>query len=78
VTLINSPVQRETAIIYRRRPLVIVAHPRYLEIREKKRRDSVMIPYDQVYEMALRKRFNTQQAEKKAAKKARRAAIHAA
>jgi hypothetical protein len=71
VTLINVPVQRETATIYRRRPLVIVAHPRYLEIREKKRRDSVMIPYDQIYELALRKRFNAEQAENRRMRGAR-------
>jgi len=66
VTLIKTPVRRETCSLYRRRPLVIVAHPRHLEIKEKKRRDSVNVSYEAIYEFALAIRYRQQQAEKRA------------
>jgi hypothetical protein len=45
---------------------VIVAHPRHLEIKEKKRRDSVNVSYEAIYEFALAIRYRQQQAEKRA------------
>jgi hypothetical protein len=71
MTLIKTPVRRETASLYRRRPLVILAHPRHLEIKEKKRRDSVSVSYEAIYEFALSIRFRQQQAEKRAKRRAK-------
>lgn len=70
MTLIKSPVRRETSSLYRRRPLVIVAHPRHLEIREKKRRQSVSVSYDVLYEFALKMKWRNEQAEKRAKRRA--------
>jgi hypothetical protein len=62
---------RETATSYRGRPLIATLTPRYLEIREKGRRDTLMVSYDVIYELALKLRWRKQQAEKKAAQRER-------
>jgi hypothetical protein len=72
MTVIARPVRRETAVIYRGRPLCVTAHPRYLEIREKGRRDILSVDYATIYEVALRLRWRKQQDEKKAARKERK------
>jgi hypothetical protein len=62
---------RETAVSYRGRPLIATLTPRYLEIREKGRRDTLAVSYDAIYELALKLRWRKKMAEKKAAKKGR-------
>ena len=52
----SSSVTRETAILYRGRALVVTLKPRSIEVREKGRRDRVAVPYDVVYEIALKLR----------------------
>lgn len=65
MTAITKTIQRETAVLYRRRPLMIELNPRYLAIREKGRRDRVLIDYDAIYEMALKRRWQQEQAAKR-------------
>ena len=66
-TVLNgtNPVTRETGAYYRRRPLVVKLTPRTLEIREKGRRDTLVVDYGVLYEFALKLRWRQQQAEKK-------------
>lgn len=61
----DARVMRETATLYRRRPLVIALRPRYLEIREKGRRDTLPVEYGALYDFAQKLRFRQQQAEKR-------------
>lgn len=56
---------RETAVVYRRRPLVATLTPRTLELREKGRRDVLAVDYAVLYEFALKMRFRREQAEKR-------------
>ena len=60
---------RETATLYHRRPLIATLTPRYLELREKGRRDTLTVDYAAVYELALKLRWRREQADKRAAKK---------
>lgn len=65
MTPVTKPVTRETAVEYRRRPLIATLTPRYLELREKGRRDVVQIRYDTIYERALEIRWRQEQTEKR-------------
>ena len=71
MTRATKPVRRETDATYRRRPLMVTMTARYLELREKGRRDTLLVDYATIYELALKLRWRKEQAEKKAAKKAR-------
>ena len=62
----KKPVTRETAAIYRHRPLVVTIKPHHLELWEKGRRDTVAVDYGTIYELALKLRWRREQAEKKA------------
>jgi hypothetical protein len=68
VTLLTDThnVVRETATLYRRRPLVVRLKPRHLEVREKGRRDTLLVDYAVLYEFALKLRWRQEQAQKKA------------
>ena len=66
MTLATKPVTRETAAMYRRRPLVVTIKPRHLELREKGRRDTLAVDYATIYEVAMKLRWRREQAEKKA------------
>jgi hypothetical protein len=68
MTVLNSIVRRETAKVYRGRALCVALRPTFLEIREKGRRDTVIVDYAAIYEHGLKKRYQLQQAEKAAAK----------
>jgi hypothetical protein len=57
MTLATKPVTRETAAIYRHRPLVVTIKPRHLELREKGRRDTLAVDYATIYEMAMKLRW---------------------
>lgn len=61
----GSRVMRETATLYRRRPLVVSLRPRYLEIREKGRRDTLLVEYAALYDFAQKLRFRQREAEKR-------------
>jgi len=53
---------RETAILYRGRALVVKLRPRWIELREKGRRDVVSMSYDAIYEWALKRRWQERRA----------------
>lgn len=61
----DHPVTRETASLYRTRPLVVSLKPRTIEIREKGRRDVLAVDYGALYEFALKLRWKRSQAEKR-------------
>lgn len=63
-----NAVQRETCSYYRRRPLVVKLRPRYIEIREKGRRDTLQVDYGVLYEFAMKMRWRQRQVEKRKAK----------
>lgn len=65
MTVATKPVRRETQDVYRGRPLMITVLPRYLEIREKGRRDILSLDYATIYEFALKTRWRREQAEKR-------------
>lgn len=69
MTTLARPMRRETGAFYRGRPLIVVAHPLYIEIYEKARRDVLSVDYATIYELALKLRWRKLQAEKRAAKK---------
>lgn len=66
MTYISRPVTRETAVLYKRRPLVVTVEPRCLTIREKGRRDRISVSFDAIYELGLKRRWQAEQAEKRA------------
>ena len=66
MTLATKPVTRETAAMYRHRPLVVTIKPRHLELREKGRRDTLAVDYATIYEVAMKLRWRREQAEKTA------------
>lgn len=72
MTSIQRPVRRETAVLYRGRPLLVELAPRHLTIREKGRRDRVSVDFAAIYEFAMKIRFRREQAEKKQASASRR------
>src|SRR5215471_16177509 len=41
----GAPVRRETAVYYRRRPLLVELHPGYLTLREKGKRFTLAVDY---------------------------------
>ena len=65
MTIATKPVTRETAVLYRRRPLIITVTPRTLVLREKGRRDRLEISFDVIYELALKRRFERERREKR-------------
>lgn len=69
MTFAARPVRRETADVYRGRPLVVTIHARHLEVREKGRRDVLAVDYRTIYELALKLRWRKLQAEKKAVRR---------
>lgn len=65
----HNLVTRETATVYR--PLIVRLCPRYLQVREKARRDILEVDYAVLYEFALKMRWKREQAEKRERKLAR-------
>ncbi len=65
----NAPVKRETSIVYRGRPLMIAAHPGYIEIRQKGKRCSYVVSWDAVYDLGAKLAAAAARAEKLARKK---------
>jgi hypothetical protein len=49
----TTPTRRETSAEHRGRRLIVTLHPHFLTIGEK-RRDAFAVPYDAVYELALK------------------------
>lgn len=64
-------VTRETAAYYRGRPLIVRLRPRYIEVREKGRRDVLEVDYLVLYDFAQKLRWRKQQAEKREMKLAK-------
>ena len=50
----DSPVKRETATLYRGKPLVVELHAGYMTVSRKRERLSVAIDYAAVYETAMK------------------------
>jgi len=67
----RNPVTRETCSYYRRRALVVRLRPRHLEIREKGRRDALLVDYAVLCDFAQKLRWKQRQREKRAAQKVR-------
>lgn len=65
----GKTIKRETATMYRGRPLVIELHPRHVAVRQKGKRTDVVLGYDAIYEAAYKLLWRAQQAAKKAARK---------
>jgi hypothetical protein len=72
MTAITKPVRRETATLYRGRALIVTLHPRHLEMREARRHQSVTADLITLYEFLWKLRWMKTQAEKRAAKVAKR------
>lgn len=68
MTAIRKPVKRETATVYRGRPLLAELHPGYIVLREKGRRAGVNVDYRAVYDLGWKMLAR----EKAAARGARR------
>ena len=61
----DRPTRRETAATHKGRPLMVALHPRYMEIREKGRRDVLSVDYDAIFHLAMKLRWRQEQAERK-------------
>jgi hypothetical protein len=61
----EKTVKRETASLYRGRPLIVRLHPRFVEIRPKGKRTSVSVGYEAIYEFGWKVLARQQAAEKK-------------
>jgi hypothetical protein len=59
-------VTRETAVVYRGRPLLVELHPAYLTLREKGRQFRLSIDYRTILDTAYKMLYKAQQAEKAA------------
>jgi hypothetical protein len=70
MTQVTKPVTRETAVMYRGRPLIATLRPWGIELREKGRRLAVPVDYRAVYEFGFKIMARAAQQEKKQ-KKAR-------
>ena len=73
MTQLIRTVRRKTAARYKQRALVVTLHPRHIDIREERRRDTVSVDYETLYEFAMKLRFRRQQAEQRSQKQQRRA-----
>lgn len=62
---INSPVRRETSITSRRRPLIVELTAHAAIIREKGRRDKVVVPWDAALALGYKLRARAKAAEKR-------------
>ena len=71
MTALTRPVRRETATVYRGHPLCVKLCPRVIEIREKARRDTLVVDYATLYEFALKLRWRAATVEKQAARQRR-------
>ncbi len=65
----GKPVKRETAVVYRGRPIIIEIHPGFLKLREKGRRSAVALDYRTMLDVAYKILWRQEQAEKKAGRK---------
>ena len=63
---ITSPVKRETSTLYRRRALIVELTAHSAIVREKGRRDRVIVPWEAVYDLGMKLRARAAAAEKKA------------
>lgn len=65
----KSQLKFETGATVQGRPLVVVVHPQFLEIRQKGRREFFTVPWDAVFEsgakMAAREAANQKSKEAK-------------
>lgn len=69
---VGAPVVRETATHYRGRPLIMAAHPGYVELRQKGKRARFLIDWAAVYECAMKLEARRVMREKVEARQAAR------
>lgn len=69
MTFITKPVRRETAVIYRGRPLIAELHSGFILLREKGRRVGVSVDLRSVYELGWKQLAKAQREEKKRGRK---------
>ena len=55
----DRPVIRETELLYFGKHIVVILHPKYIELRVKGKKDSVNVPYDAVLELGWKLRTLT-------------------
>jgi hypothetical protein len=68
MTGLNRVVRRETAVVCRGRLLIVELHPGYLTLRQKGRRQSVVVDYRAAFDLGHKILFRSQQADKKGKK----------
>ena len=68
MTKLTKPVARETASLYRGRPLIVELRPWGVVLREKGRRLAVPVDYRAVYDLGFKIMARAAAAEKKAKK----------
>jgi hypothetical protein len=71
MTIATKPVRRETAVIYRGRPLICELRPWGVILREKGRRLGVPVDYRAIYEFGFKIMARQAAAEKEKARKAK-------
>ena len=52
MTKLEKPLTRETAAAHRGDPIVIVLHPKYLQVRLKGKRDGMNVDYETLLDFA--------------------------
>lgn len=62
--LVDHPIKRETAVIDRRRPLVVELFDRYMTLRPKGTRQAVNVGYDVIYDYARKRHWAVEQTRK--------------
>ena len=65
----DKPITRETAVVYRGRPLLVELRPAYLVLREKGRRFRLDIDYRTILDTAYKMLHRAKLAEKAARRK---------
>lgn len=68
----DRPVARETAVIYRGRPLMIMLHPQLMELREKGKHTRVTVPIAAIWDLGWKLKARQEAAEKPRLGKQRR------
>lgn len=66
---LGAKLTRKTAAVVQRKPLVVILHPGFLEVRRAGTRTAFPISYDAIYTHAARMAADRRRAERKAAKK---------
>ena len=66
--IVKKPVKRETATVYRGRPLIAEMHAGYVVLREKGRRAGVSVDWHTIYDLGWKLLARQKAEEKRKAK----------